>query len=253
MQISNFQALLVALFAFWIESPLTLNTRFFAFGRPLVSGFIIGLILGDPVKGTIIGSTINAVYIGVIIVGEQTPVDTRLAGVLGPAFGIIGNLSPEVALATIVAIAVLANTTRPLRQSLFSLIAHKADQYALEDNPRGIALINILAPTITAALYPGVVVFLAVYFGAGSVSTLINLFPEGLVNGFAAVGKLLPALGYAILLHYLMGNNLKAFPWFFIGFILSAYLGMDILAVVGLGIAGAFLIYGTNNKKEVEQ
>jgi|LSQX01.2.fsa_nt_gb mannose/fructose/N-acetylgalactosamine-specific phosphotransferase system component IIC len=247
MQISFFQALLIALFAFWIESPLTLNTRFFAFGRPLVSGLIIGLILGDPVKGTMIGATINAVYIGVIIVGEQTPVDTRLAGVLGPAFGIIAGLTPEVALATIVPIAVLANLTRPLRQSLFSLIAHKADQYALDDNPKGIAMINVLAPTITALLYPGLVVFLAVYYGSGSVESIISLFPAGVVNGFAAVGKLLPALGYAILLHYLMGNNLKAFPWFFIGFIFAGFLGLDILAVVGLGIAAAFIIYGQDD------
>lgn len=245
MNVTFIQALLVALFAFWIESPLTLNTRFFAFGRPLVSGLIVGLILGDPVKGTIIGATINAVYIGVIIVGEQTPVDTRLAGVLGPAFGIIAGLEPEVALSTIVPIAVIANASRPLRQSFFSLVAHRADQYALNDNPKGIARINVGWPTIFAALYPGLVVFFAVYYGSGSVESLINWFPSGVVNGFNAVGKLLPALGYAILLHYLMGNNTKMFPWFFIGFILASFLGMDILPVVGLGICASFLIYGT--------
>lgn len=237
------QALLIALYAFWIESPLTLNTRFFAFGRPLVSGLIVGIILGDPVKGTIIGATINAVYIGVITVGEQTPADTRLAGVLGPALGILSDMTPELALATIVPIAILANTTRPFKQFIFSIFAQKADSYAEADNPRGIARINILAPTIAAMIYPGLVVFLAVYLGPQHVTTLINWFPDNVVNGLSAVGKLLPAVGYAILLHYMTGNTLKMLPMFFIGFILSTFMGLDILPVVGLGIAVAFMIY----------
>ncbi len=243
------QALLIALYAFWIESPLTLNTRFFAFGRPLVSGLIVGLILGDPVKGTIIGATINAVYIGVIIVGEQTPTDTRLAGVLGPALGILANLTPELALATIVPIAILANAVRPLRQFVFSIFAQGADKAAAADNVKGIARINVWTPTVAAMLYPGVVVFFAVYLGPTYVSALIDYFPAGVINGMQAVGKLFPAVGYAILLHYMTATSLKMLPMFFIGFILSAYLGLDILPVVALGIAVAFMIYAPKQEE----
>jgi PTS system mannose-specific IIC component len=237
------KALLVALYAFWIESPLTFNTRFFAFGRPLVSGLIVGLILGDPVKGTIIGATINAVYIGVIVVGDQTPSDTRLAGVLGPALGILAGMTPEMALAVIVPIALIGVSIRTLRQSFFSVLAHKADKYAEEDNPRGIALLNILAPTIFALIFPGIAVFLAVYFGPDAVQTALGFLPPALIDGLNAVGKLLPAVGYAMLLHYMTATSMAMLPVFFIGFILSAFLGLDILAVVGMGICIAFMIY----------
>lgn len=243
------QALLIALYAFWIESPLTLNTRFFAFGRPLVSGLIVGLILGDPVKGTIIGATINAVYIGVIIVGEQTPTDTRLAGVLGPALGILANLTPEIALATIVPIAILANAIRPLRQFVFSIFAQGADKAAEADNIKAIARLNVWTPTLFAMFYPGLVVFFAVYLGPEYVSALIDYFPAGVINGMQAVGKLLPAVGYAILLHYMTATSLRMMPMFFIGFVLSAFLGLDILPVVALGIAVAFMIYAPKQEE----
>lgn len=237
------KALLVALYAFWIESPLTFNTRFFAFGRPLVSGFIIGLILGDPIKGTIIGATINAVYIGVIVVGDQTPADTRTAGVLGPALGILADMTPEMALAVVVPIALIGVSFRTLRQSFFSILAHKADKYAEEDNPKGIAMINVIPATIFAFIYPGIATFLAVYYGPEAVEAVLGFLPEQLIAGLQATGKLLPAVGYAMLLHYMTATSMAMLPMFFIGFILAAFLGLDILAVVGMGICVAFMIY----------
>lgn len=237
------KALLVSLYAFWIESPLTFNTRFFAFGRPLVSGFIIGLILGDPIKGTIIGATINAVYIGVIVVGDQTPADTRTAGVLGPALGILADMTPEMALAVIIPIALIGVSFRTLRQSLFSVLCHKADKYAEEDNPKGIAMINVLPPTLVSIIYPGLATFLAVYFGPEAVEAILGFLPDQLMAGLQAAGKLLPAVGYAMLLHYMTATSKEMLPMFFIGFILAAFLGLDILAVVGLGICVAFMIY----------
>lgn len=34
--------------------------------RPLVLGFISGIILGDPAQGTIVGAQINVLYLGFI-------------------------------------------------------------------------------------------------------------------------------------------------------------------------------------------
>ncbi|MGF7058172.1 PTS mannose/fructose/sorbose/N-acetylgalactosamine transporter subunit IIC [Brassicibacter mesophilus] len=237
------KALLVALYAFWIESPLTFNTRFFAFGRPLVSGLIVGLILGDPVKGTIIGATINAVYIGVIVVGDQTPADTRTAGVLGPALGILADMTPAMALAVVVPIALVGVSFRTLRQSFFSVLSHKADKYAEEDNPRGIAMVNVIPPIVFAFIYPGIATFLAVYYGPEAVEAVLGFLPAPLIAGLQATGKLLPAVGYSMLLHYMTATSLGMLPMFFIGFILAAFLGLDILAVVGIGICVAFMIY----------
>ena len=72
--------------------------------RPLVSGCLTGMILGDPAQGTMIGATINLMYVGFISAGGALPGDMCLAGILGAALGITGGLDTEAALAIAVPI-----------------------------------------------------------------------------------------------------------------------------------------------------
>ena len=76
---------------------------------PLISGFVVGLILGDPVTGTIMGATINLMYIGFISAGGSMPSDMSLAGILGTALAIIGGITPEAALAIAVPLGLLGS------------------------------------------------------------------------------------------------------------------------------------------------
>ncbi|HAF66254.1 MAG: PTS sugar transporter subunit IIC [Bacillota bacterium] len=236
------KAIAVALWATWLGSPLTLNTRFYAFSRPLVNGFVIGLILGDPVKGTIIGAMVNAVYIGVLSVGGAMPADTLIAGTLATALGILTDMEPEVALAFAVPVAVAGASLNVLKMSLFSLLPGVVDKMAEEGNLRGIAFMNIVPGTLWAAINPGLITFLAMYYGAGPIESLIGAMPDQLLHGLTVAGKLLPAVGYAMLLRY-MAEDTKLLPAFFIGFVLASYLNLDIMAVVILGTCVALLAH----------
>ena len=53
--------------------------------------------------------------------------------------------------------------------------------------------------------------------------------------------KVLPALGFALLLNLLLEKDL--IPYFIIGFCLSAYLNMSLIGVTAVSIALAFIIY----------
>ncbi len=234
------KAFAVALWATWLGSPLTLNTSFLAFSRPLVNGFVIGLILGDPVKGTIIGAMVNAVYIGVMSIGGATPADTLTAGTLAAALGILADMDPEVALAFAVPVAVAGASLNVVKMSLFSLLPGIVDKMADEGNMRGIAFMNIVPGTLWAAISPGLITFLAIYYGAGPIQSLIGAMPAQLLHGLTVAGKLLPAAGYAMLLRY-MAEDGKLLPAFFIGFVLASYLKLDIIAVVILGTCVALL------------
>lgn len=66
--------------------------------RPLVCGFLTGCLLGQPVTGAVVGATINLVYLGFISAGGSMPADMALAGVLGVAYAITGNLDADTAL-----------------------------------------------------------------------------------------------------------------------------------------------------------
>ena len=70
MHISLIQAVLIAIFYYLSWSPWLTYVGFFTWNRPLLAGFVTGIILGDPVQGAIIGAGINMIYLGLYQQGE---------------------------------------------------------------------------------------------------------------------------------------------------------------------------------------
>ena len=66
--------------------------------KPLVSGLIVGIILGDPVQGAVIGAAIQLPFIAYISAGGAPPTDPGLAGTLGTALAMAAGVKPEAAL-----------------------------------------------------------------------------------------------------------------------------------------------------------
>lgn len=85
------QALLMGLLALLngIQGPY----HWYFFREPVMAGFWVGLIYGDPVQGTIIGATINVSYMGWISAGGANASDLYWAGLLGTFVAIQGGMS----------------------------------------------------------------------------------------------------------------------------------------------------------------
>lgn len=68
MNISILQICLISLFYCFsnISWPFGSMGQWATINRPLVGGLVVGLILGNPVQGTIIGATINVIYLGLV-------------------------------------------------------------------------------------------------------------------------------------------------------------------------------------------
>ncbi|MGH8632023.1 MAG: PTS sugar transporter subunit IIC, partial [Burkholderiales bacterium] len=93
------QAVLVALGYFWTNSAFSPNLGFNVFRWPLMSGAVVGLIMGDLGQGILIGASINLVFLGVISAGGSSPADPSLAGWLGTALAMSAGLGPQEAIA----------------------------------------------------------------------------------------------------------------------------------------------------------
>ncbi|WLT00739.1 PTS sugar transporter subunit IIC [Lactobacillus helsingborgensis] len=78
------------------------------------------------------------------------------------------------------------------------------------------------------------VTFFAVLAGARPVQQLVAKIPANLMAGLAATGGLLPAVGFAILMRMLWSKQLS--PYYFLGFILAAYMNLPSVAVAAVGI-----------------
>ena len=80
------QAILLGVL-YWIGEANLPFVGLWTVQRPLVCGWIAGIILGDALTGAMVGASINLVYLGFISAGGSMPADMALAGTLGAAFG----------------------------------------------------------------------------------------------------------------------------------------------------------------------
>jgi fructoselysine and glucoselysine-specific PTS system IIC component len=207
--------------------------------RPVVLGPIVGLILGDLKTGLFLGASLEMIWMGVMRVGGSVPPNIVIGGVLGTAFAITGNMGVEAALLIAVPASLVGSSLEVFIKTICSFFVRKSEAYAKEANTKGIALMVHLG-NLLYFLSGALPVFIALQFGGDAVLSLLNMIPENLVNSLKVAGKVLPVLGFGVLLNSVVSFPLV--PFFFIGFILAAFMKVSIIGVAVLAIAIAFLI-----------
>ncbi|CAJ1189806.1 PTS mannose/fructose/sorbose/N-acetylgalactosamine transporter subunit IIC [Companilactobacillus nantensis] len=202
--------------------------------RPLVVGCIAGLIFGDMRTGIIMGASLEAIFMGAVDIGGALSAEPVTATVLATTFSIVLNVNDKAALALAVPIGVLAAfISMFMKNVVMNLFAPLVDKYAKENNPRAIAIMHYSMWFINYFIF-SLITFFSVLKGAKPVQQLVNSIPDNLMAGLAATGGLLPAVGFAILMRMLWSKQLA--PYFFLGFVLVAYLELPSVAVAVLGI-----------------
>ena len=61
------------------------------------------------------------------------------------------------------------------------------------------------------------------------------------MNGLSAIATVLPAMGFALLLNLLW--DVKLVPYFIVGFVAAAYLGVDMVGVCAIAVAIALIMF----------
>ena len=92
---------------YWIGNN-SFARGYFVFSKPLVAGFLVGLVFGQPLQGAMIGAEINMIYLGWIGAGGASPADPCAAGVLSTAFVLATGLDMDAALVLAVPVGLVA-------------------------------------------------------------------------------------------------------------------------------------------------
>ncbi|HEL1331877.1 TPA: PTS mannose/fructose/sorbose/N-acetylgalactosamine transporter subunit IIC [Streptococcus equi subsp. zooepidemicus] len=232
------QILLLTLYsAYQILDELTIVS---SAGSPVFAGFISGIIMGDVQTGLWIGGSLQLMVLGVGTFGGASRIDATSGAVIATAFSVAQGIEPELAISTIaVPVAALLVYTDILGRFSTTFFAHRIDRHVENFNYRGIER-DYLMGAVPLALSRALPVFLAVSLGGGAVDTVVKFIDhyEWLANGLTLAGKMLPGLGFAILLHYLpVKRNLH---YLALGFGLTAMLTTIYtnLQVAGGALAG---------------
>lgn len=151
-------------------------------------------------------------------------------------------MNPQQALATLaVPVASLMIQTDILARFANTYFAHRIDAKIETFDYKAIER-NYLYGMIPWSFSRMIPVFLALAFGGGVVKTVVNYLNTDLKwlgDGLTVAGAVLPAVGFAILLRYLPIK--KHFPYFILGFILTALFVTVFDGMTGLGTAVAGL------------
>ena len=224
--------------------------------RPLVMCTLVGVVMGDIRAGILIGATLELVFLGVINIGAATPPDIVTSSVIASAFAISSGKGTEVALALAMPIAVLAQSLLILVRVGNSYFQHKAEIYASKGESHKVAMTHI-QPIVLYAASMFIPVFLCIYFGEDIVNSILKFIPDKVIDGLQIAAGLMPALGFAMLINMMISKRL--IPYFMLGFLIAAYLKLDLIAVALIAICIAFIVnqcmdnHGDNNGSNINE
>ena len=246
---SVFQAILIAIVYYLGRSPFLAGpVGYYTIYRPVIGGWVVGIILGDPLTGMAIGATINLMYIGFISAGGALPGDMCLAGILGTALAISGGITTEAALALAVPIGLIGTIIWQGKMTMNSVFAHVADKAAERGDTKTIWIGDILLPQLFLFVLTAIPCFLAAYFGAQAVEGIIAALGGKILGILTSIGSMMPALGIALNLKAIYKGEAKIF--FFVGFLLLVYFNLSMIAIGIIGLVMAVIYMQVTAKKE---
>ncbi|MGL5935824.1 MAG: PTS mannose/fructose/sorbose/N-acetylgalactosamine transporter subunit IIC [Cetobacterium sp.] len=207
--------------------------------RPIFSGTITGLILGDFTQGLIIGSTLELMWLGVVGVGAYVPPDVISGAILGTAIGIISGQGALAGIAIAIPVAVIVQQLDVIARTLTIGLTHKADRLCETGEFKDIDFLHLSGLPIFL-MSRALPVFLAIYFGASHVEQFFTYIPKFILDGLKVAGNLLPALGFGLLLSLMLNKNV--WVYLLLGIVCSVYLKIPTIGLALIGIVVAIVI-----------
>lgn len=239
VQLSMLQILILSLYA----GVSMIDGLTFQFGTMgiIQSGIFAGLVVGDPKIGLVVGGVLQSYALGIGTYGGASIPNYAVAAILVTALA-GGNMESAEGLITMIGVPIAALTVQfdvlgRFTNTVFQRLADKDIHQGRSDR---ITLFNTLG-TIPWGLSRAIPVFLGLYFGGPFVNALVETIPAWITSGFIIAGKLLPAVGFTILLKYLPTRT--NISYLILGFVLAAYLGLGPLPVALIGLAIAIIIF----------
>ena len=243
MQFNAIQILLVAVWAFIIAIDQFdfLESLY----QPIVTGAVIGAILGDLQTGLVVGGTYQLMTIGNMPVGGAQPPNAVIGGIMATVFAISSGLDTTAAVGLAVPFALIGQYMVTLLFTVMSPVMSAADKMAEKADTKGIVRLNYLAMGALGLLFA--IVCVAGLLGGTAMGNTLTAISEKygwIMTGLSTAGGMMRFVGFAILLRIMLSNDLWGI--YFAGFALATIIGyipelsgsaLLLIAFVGIAIA----------------
>lgn len=253
------QSLLIALWVSavmsrWLGGGATLTLRF----SPLMTGLVVGLVMGRVADAMVITAALQLIYMGVFSPGGQMPQEPSIAAAVAVPVALLGDLSAEAAIAVAVPVGMLGSYLYQFRFFINTFLGQLTDHAVEELNDGKIVRSIIWYPTITSFLLFTPLVFVALYWGAPVIADVIaGLQGTVVIHVLEVIGGGLAAIGIATTI-YVIGRR-ELMPFFFLAYFMSvvaAPLNITMVTYAIFGILFAFVYVnakGTGNQEASQE
>lgn len=244
--LSVMQSLLIAVWTAavmsrWLGGGATLTLRF----SPLMTGLIVGVVMGNVPQAMIVTASLQMIYMGVFSPGGSMPAEPSIAAAIAVPVALMGDLAPEAAIAVAVPVGLLGSYLYQFRFFINTFLGKYTDKAVEDLNSGAIARSVIYYPTIASFVLFVPLVFIALYLGAPVIADVITAL-EGtvVIHVLEVVGGGLAAIGIATTVYVIGRKDYMVF--FFLAYFMSIVfksleVTMVTYAVFGILIALIFV------------
>lgn len=214
----------------------------FQFHQPLVACTLIGLVTGNLEAGIVLGGTLQMIALGWANIGAAVAPDAALASVASAIILVLGGQGVKgvpSAIAIAVPLAVAGLFLTMIVRTIAVPIVHLMDAAAEEGNIRKVEMWHIIAVCLQGVRI-AVPAAALLFIPAQTVQSFLESMPAWLTDGMAIGGGMVVAVGYALVIN--MMATKEVWPFFVIGFVVTAISQLTLIALGALGVALA-LIY----------
>ncbi|MCD4985354.1 PTS mannose/fructose/sorbose/N-acetylgalactosamine transporter subunit IIC [Enterococcus gallinarum] len=235
------QSLLIALWVAavmsrWLGGGATLTLRF----SPLMTGLVVGIVMGDVAQAMIVTAALQMIYMGVFSPGGSMPAEPSIAAAIAVPVALLGNLKSEAAIAVAVPVGLLGSYLYQFRFFINTFLGKYTDKAVEDMNTKAITRSIILYPTLASFILFVPLVFIALYLGAPLIADVINAL-EGtvVIHILEVVGGGLAAIGIATTVYVIGRKDYMVF--FFLAYFMSVVLKSLEITMVTYAIFGVLI------------
>jgi len=243
-------ALIIVLLYYIITTLDTYILGWDTLTRPIVVAPLTGLFLGDLQTGVLMGAALESLFMGISAIGGSIAAEPTTASILAVAYAVLTGANMETAVALAMPIGIIMVGFRNILMPVFSAMAPYWERLAVKSLKSFTTQVTICTLTLYQVV-PCAILYACITFGFelfGDPTAVAGPDPWYIV-GLTAGTFMLIAVGFAILGSMIISNETVVF--FFVGFVLAKFLGLDTMAIAVLGIAIAVTMF-FNEKRLID-
>ncbi|MEG2291053.1 MAG: PTS sugar transporter subunit IIC [Clostridium sp.] len=247
MEISIFQCTLIGLWTALCLSGMLLGIYT---NRCIILSFGVGIILGDIPTALAMGAVSELAFMGFGVgAGGTVPPNPMGPGIIGTLMAITmkgQGMDPATALALSFPFAVAFQFLITATYTFVSGLPEYAKKSLAK---KEFFKFRVAAnSTVVVFLIVGFIIGFAGAYSVEGLQKVVELIPVWLIDGLSVAGKLLPAIGFAMILTVMA--KVELIPFVLLGYVAVAYLNLPVMGIAFLGAMFALLeFFRTQNSK----